>query len=164
MIDALITYHSQSGTTKSLAEAIANGLNEGGVSYDLKPIAEVAVNDLINYRAILIGTPVYYGMPSSEIIKFFEETVSIHGRLEGKLGGAFATSSYIGGGNETACLAILKSMMVHGMLIVGADKGDHFGPVGVGKPDATSFKSGNNYGKLMAKQIKRYMSIDPIEE
>ncbi len=160
MIDALITYHSQSGTTKSLAEAIATGLQEGGVSYEIKPISEVAVNDLINYRAILIGTPVYYGMPSSEIIKFFEETVSIHGRLEGKLGGAFATSSYIGGGNETACLAIVKSLMVHGMLIVGADKGDHFGPVGVGTPDDVSFRSGNNYGKLMAKQIKRYMSID----
>ena len=160
MIDALITYHSQSGTTKSLAEAIATGLEEGGVSYEIKPIVDVAINDLINYRALLIGTPVYYGMPSSEITKFFEETVVIHGRLEGKLGGAFATSSYIGGGNETACLAIIKSMMVHGMLIVGADKGDHFGPVGVGKPDETSFRSGCTYGRLMAKHIKRYMIIE----
>lgn len=158
MIDALITYHSQSGTTKSLAEAIATGLQEEGISYNIMPISEVAINDLINYRAILIGTPVYYGMPSSEIIKFFEESVTIHGRLEGKLGGAFATSSYIGGGNETACLAILKSMMVHGMLIVGADKGDHFGPVGVGKPDEVSFKSGHNYGILMSKHIKRYIA------
>ncbi len=160
MIDALITYHSQSGTTKSLAEAIATGLEEGGVSYEIKPISEVVIKDLVNYRAILIGSPVYYGMPSSEITKFFEETVAIHGRLEGKLGGAFATSSYIGGGNETVCMAIVKSMMVHGMLIVGADKGDHFGPVGVGAPTDASFRSGNNYGKLMAKQIKRYMTLD----
>lgn len=164
MADVLVTYHSSSGTTKALAEAITDGLREGGVSFIIKPITEVQALKLVNYKAILIGSPVYYGMPTSEIIKFFEESVCIQGRLEGKLGGAFATSSNIGGGNETACLAILKSMMVHGMLITGADKGDHYGPVGVGKPNETSYNSGKNYGLLIARHVKRFYKDESTGE
>ena len=160
MSDVLVTYHSSSGTTKALAKAITDGLTEGGVSFVIKPITDVQALKMVNYKAIIIGSPVYYGMPTSEIIKFFEESVCIQGRLEGKLGGAFATSSNIGGGNETACLAILKSMMVHGMLIIGQDKGDHYGPVGVGKPSETSYNSGKNYGLLIAKHVKRYFKND----
>ncbi len=62
---------------------------------------------------------------AAEIKKFIDESVKFHGKLEGKVGGAFSSSAQIGGGNETTIMDILKTLLIHGMIIQGSSKGDH---------------------------------------
>jgi NAD(P)H dehydrogenase (quinone) len=66
---------------------------------------------------------------------FLDSTVVHHGKLAGKVGGAFSSSANIGGGNETTILNILHAMLIHGMVIQGTSEGDHYGPVSIDAPD-----------------------------
>jgi len=75
---------------------------------------------------------------SAEVKRLLDDSVRLHGELEGKGGGAFASSVNIGGGNETTIMDILRWMLIHGMVIQGVPKGGHYGPVAIGSPDEHS--------------------------
>ncbi|MCK4255433.1 flavodoxin family protein, partial [candidate division WOR-3 bacterium] len=107
---------------------------------------------------IIVGTPVYYGSMASELKKLFDDSVKLHGKLEGKIGGAFSTSVNIGGGNETAIMDILKCMLIHGMVIQGVAKGDHYGPVAIGAPGERSSEQCIKYGQRIARLVKLILS------
>jgi len=155
----LIACHSRGGNTMKLARAIAEGATSvAGVEVDVKPIAEVAPADLREYDAIILGSPTYYGLPAAEVKKLIDESVAYHGQLEGKVGGAFATSANIAGGNETTIVAILQTLLIHGMVIQGTATGDHYGPVGIGSPDQRAQSQAKAYGERLAKLTKRLHS------
>ena len=67
------------------------------------------------------------------------------------MGAAFASSANIGGGNETTIMAILQSMLIHGMTIRGNSKGDHYGPVSINAPDARVEKQCRELGRRVAE-------------
>jgi NAD(P)H dehydrogenase (quinone) len=81
--------------------------------------------------------------------------VAFHGQLEGKVGGAFASSANIGGGNETTILAILEALLIHGMVVQGTSSGDHYGPVAIGRPDTRASGQCTAYGERVAALAKR---------
>ena len=155
MPDVLITYYSRSGNTEKMASLIARGVEDEGVSVDVKSIKQVEVRELLDYKAIIVGSPTYYGTPAAEVVTLFDESVGLHGRLEGKIGAAFSSSGNIGGGNETTCMSIVQMMLVHGMLVVGSAQGDHYGPVSVGEPDARVENACRHHGCLVARAVKR---------
>ena len=139
MVKMLICYYTRTKHTQHMAEAVADGAGGvGGVEVDLRAVDQVAPADLLNYDAIVIGSPTYYGTMAAEIKKLLDDSVEFHGRLEGKVGGAFSSSANIGGGNETTVLDILKAMLIHGMVLRGNSKGDHYGPVAIGDIDDRS--------------------------
>ena len=86
---------------------------------------------LKEYDGIIVGSPTYYGTLAAELKKLFDDTVSFHGALDGKVGAAFSSSANVAGGNETTVLSILHAMLIHGMIIQGDPHGDHYGPVAV---------------------------------
>ena len=90
--------------------------------------------------------------------KLLDESVKFHGKLEGKVGGAFSSAAGIGGGNETTILSILEAMLIHGMVIQGAFSGDHYGPVAINKPDARAKKQCLALGRRMAKLAEKLVS------
>ncbi len=152
MAKVLITYYSRSGHTEALAAAVRDGAaSVDGAEVTLKPVAEVAAGDLPTYDAILIGSPVYYGSMAWEVKKLIDESVSFHGKLEGRIGGAFCTSANLAGGNETTILDILNAMLIHGMIVQGACRGDHYGAVGINTPDDRATKQGAKFGALLAE-------------
>ncbi len=151
MAKILVGYHSRGGNTKAMADLVAEGARAGGVDVDLKPVGKVTVEALLDYDAIVIGSPTYYGQAAAPIRKLFDESVAVHGKLSGKVGGAFASSANIGGGNETTILSIIHSMLIHGMIIEGSSVGDHYGPVSVGPPDARVKKQCLALGERIAK-------------
>ncbi len=151
MSSVLIAYYSRTGHTKVVAEIIAQGAQEEGAKVDLKPITEVKINSLVNYDAIILGSPDYYGTMAAEVKKLIDESIVLHGQLDGKIGGAFSSSANIGGGNETTILSILQGLLVHGMIVPGVVKGDHYGPVAINSPDERATHQSLNYGKLIAK-------------
>ena len=88
---------------------------------------------------IILGTPTDYGTMAAEIKKLLDDSIRLHGRLDGKLGGAFASSANAAGGNETAILSILSALLIHGMLVKGMAEGSHYGPVAIKSFDAVSY-------------------------
>lgn len=156
MAKILVAYYSVSGHTKRMAELIVEGVKrEETVDVALRNVEEVKVDALLDYQCIVIGSPVYYGSMASPIKKLFDESVKFHTKLDGRVGGAFASSANIGGGNETTILDILNAMLIHGMIVQGDPKGDHYGPVSIGSPDERSQKQCVRYGERMAKLVKK---------
>ena len=151
MNSVLIAYYSRTGNTKKMAEIIARGAQEEGAKVDLKPVTEVKIDSLASYDAIILGSPDYYGTMAAEVKKLIDNSIKLHGQLDGKIGGAFSSAANIGGGNETTILSILQGLLVHGMIIPGVVKGDHYGPVAINSPDERATRQGLNYGKLIAK-------------
>ena len=156
MARVLIVYHTRSGHTEQMAQLIAGGVAAvPGNSVIQRRAADGSVEDWINFDGIIIGSPVYYGGAAAEIKRLIDDSVRLHGRLRGKLGGAFASSANIGGGNETTTLGILQAWLIHGMLIMGDSMGDHYGPVSIEQPDARSIKVCTDYGRLFGETAKR---------
>ncbi len=148
----IITYFSRTLHTQHMAEAITEGARRvKRVEVDLRPLREIEMASLLDYDAILIGSPTYYGTMAAEVKMFFDESIAFHGRLEGKVGGAFSSSANIGGGNETTIMDILRAMLVHGMVVRGSVSGDHYGPVSIGEMDTRSRLQCLHYGENAAK-------------
>jgi NAD(P)H dehydrogenase (quinone) len=155
MAKILITYYSRGGNTKEMAQAVQIGVEQEKVDCRLKAVDEVNVKELVDYDGIIIGSPTYYGDMASEIKKLLDESVSLHGQLSQKVGGAFTSSANIGGGNETTILSILKALLVHGMVIAGSSSGDHYGPVSIGLPDKRARKQCIDLGVRTAQLVKK---------
>ena len=155
MAKALVIYYSRSGNTKKMAELIGEGIKKEWVEAEVRAVEKVSADDLLGYAAIIIGSPTYYGTMSAEIKRLFDETVKFHGRLDNKIGGAFASSANIAGGNETTILDILNAMLIHGMIIQGDPQGDHYGPVAIGAPDARTTKECSRFGARIAWLVKK---------
>lgn len=132
----LVLYYSRTGNTRQMAEFVADGARGARGNVTLKSVENTVPDELLEYDAILLGSPVYYGSMAAKIKHLFDESVAFHGRLDGKVGAAFASSANIGGGNETTILDMLNAMLIHGMVIQGNSAGDHYGPVSIGAPDA----------------------------
>ncbi len=152
----LIAYYTRTGNTAKMAGHIAEGVKKEGIEPLVKEIKDVKVDELPDYDAIIIGSPTYYGTMSAEIKKLFDDSVKFHGKLDGKIGAAFASSANVAGGNETTILDILHAMLIHGMIIQGDPLGDHYGPVSIGAPDARAIKQCHKLGSRVAKLLKKF--------
>lgn len=155
MARAIVIYYSRSGNTKKMAESILEGLENEGVGSLLKDVKDVEVDELLKVDAIVIGSPTYYGSMAAEIKELLDKSVKFHGKLEGKIGAAFSSSANVAGGNETTILDILNAMLIHGMIIQGDPKGDHYGPVAIGEPDSRSVKECVRLGVRTAQLLKK---------
>ena len=151
MAKILICYYSRTQHTQRMAEAVAKAAAQiANTDVQIKSVDEIQPNDLQSYDAIIMGSPTYYGSMAAELKKLIDESVVFHGKLAGKVGGAFSSSANVGGGNETTVMDILKAMLIHGMVIQGSAMGDHYGPVAVGDVDARAIKQCTNLGKSVA--------------
>lgn len=155
MAKILIIYYTRSGNTRKMAELIAEGVKKESLIAEVKPAGEAHADDLVKFEGVIIGSPTYYGTMSAEIKKLFDDSVKFHGKLDGKIGAAFASSANIGGGNETTILDILNAMLIHGMIIQGDPQGDHYGPVSIGVPDARVEKQCVRFGQRIAQLVKK---------
>ena len=152
MARMLVTCFSATGNTASMAEAIATAAGEvEGVTVDLRGVEEIDADDLLNYDGIIIGSPVYYGTMAAQVKQLIDQSVRHHGKLEGKVGGAFSSAGVVGGGFETTNLDILKCLLVHGMVVKGTSMGPHYGPVSRGAPDAKTRDICAEYGRMVAE-------------
>ena len=155
MAKVLIVYYSRTGNTKKMAESIGNGATDAGAAVTIKSVEDAKYKDFLDYDAIIIGSPTYYGHSAGVIRSLIDESVKIHGRLDGKVGGAFTSSGEKAGGNETAVLDILHALMIHGMIVKGTYKGDHYGPVSVCAPTKKELTDCEAYGKSIVALVNR---------
>jgi len=134
------------GHIHALAEAVAEGAREvNGAEVELRQVPETLpdevlekmgaleakkrfahvpiadVNELANADAIIFGTPTRYGNMCGQMSQFIDSTVQLwsEGAWVGKVGGAFTGSATQHGGQESTILSFHKTLLHHGMVVVG---------------------------------------------
>lgn len=155
MAQVLVIYYSRTGNTEAMAHEVARGAESTGATVVTRAVKDATLDDLLEADAIVLGSPTYYGTMAAEIKTLLDESVEIHGQLEGRVGGAFASAGGIGGGQQTTVMDMLRALMIHGMVIQGDPAGDHYGPVCVGRPDAAAVERCQRWGERLAALAQR---------
>jgi NAD(P)H dehydrogenase (quinone) len=155
MPKGIVIYYSRSGNTKKMAETIAQAMNDADLTTRCTSIDDVEVEELLDYDAIVIGSPTYYGQMAGPIKQFIDDSVSLHSKLDGKVGAAFTSSANVGGGNETTIVGILEAMIIAGCVVQGDPQGDHYGPVSIGKPDERVERQCRRRGRRIAELTRK---------
>ena len=135
MAKGIVVYYSKTGNTKAMGRIIAEAMNEAKLPTECKPVEEVTPGELSDYDAVVLGSPCYYGQMAAPMKQFIDDLVTRHGQLDGKVAGAFTSAANIGGGNETTIMGIIEALLIAGCVVQGDPRGDHYGPVSIGKPD-----------------------------
>jgi NAD(P)H dehydrogenase (quinone) len=118
----LITYHSETGNTKKMADYVERGARSvEGVRVVVKTIQETTEEDLLGASAIILGSPVFNANAAPEVMDFMRNWPFEGAPLKDKLGAAFVTSGGMSAGEELTMVNLLHSMMVFGMITVGGD-------------------------------------------
>lgn len=144
MVKLAVIYHSRSGNTYRMAREATDYASEQGAEVRLLTVPEIpdpmvldreafehlssvtadiklaTVDDLRWADAIMIGTPVHYGLPAPQIMNFIDHSgpAAIPGDLMNKAVSAFASGSMPHAGAQTAILALHNSMCHWGSVIV----------------------------------------------
>ncbi len=150
-----IIYYSRTGSTEKMAEFVYQGAKMEEVEAELKKVEETTLEDLLLWDGIIVGSPTYFGLVAAPIKDFFDRSVKYHGRLEGKVGGAFTSGGCIGGGLETTIISILQMMLTHGMIVKGTSKGDHYGPISMKSPDERVETQCKALGRRVARLVEK---------
>lgn len=123
-IKILVTYHSLSGNTERMAEAVVAGAKSvSGTQIVLKRVGQVTAADLFSSDAIVVGSPVYWSNMSGEVKAFFDNWQFKFGvfpefKMKNKVGAAFTTGGQISSGKEITMLTILAAMLGNQMIVV----------------------------------------------
>ena len=158
MAKAIVIYYSKSGNTKEMAEIMATAMNEADLPTECKSVSDVEAQDLLNYDAIVVGSPTYYGHMAAPLKQLFDNSVAFHGKLDGKVAAAFSSSGNIAGGNESTIMGIIEVMLIAGCIVQGDPQGDHYGPVSIGKPDERVKRQCMRRGRRIAELTKKLKS------
>lgn len=134
-VRVLVVYHSVTGNTQAMAEAVAEGARRvPGTVALVRSVDEVAGADLESADALLIGSPTYWGTIAAPVKKFIDDWLFEYRVFLGdRVGAAFATGGGDGGGKELVILSILTAMLNNGMIVVGPHyemEGARFGGFG----------------------------------
>jgi len=118
----LVAYYSQSGNTKVMAEAVATGVVQvSGIKYILKPIHEITKEEVLEADAIILGSPVYNANVAPAVQEFINSWPFEGRPMMDKIGAAFTSGGAFSIGEELVMLSILRSMLIHGMIVTGGE-------------------------------------------
>jgi NAD(P)H dehydrogenase (quinone) len=154
-MNVLVIFDSSTGNTEKMAHAVKEGIIKVGVESVLRHVDKASVDELPKYQGIILGSPVYYGLPSWKIKKYIDESVKFHGKLDGMVGGAFASAGGTHTGAETTIIAINEMLLVHGMVIQGSSNGSHYGASSVGPPNDASLEACRKLGERVGNLVKK---------
>jgi len=135
MVKVLIVYDSRTGNTEKMALAVAEGAKGiPNTKVIVKTVDRAKNSDLLEADAIVLGSPTYYGDMTGKMKEFIDGSVKIHGKLVGKVGGAFTSSGGTACGAETTLLSMLHALLIHGMVVQGRHDEKHYGATAVESP------------------------------
>ena len=159
----LVVFYSRNGSTEALARAVADGARSKGAEVRLRRVREFVgsevmatapgwtenaarmnqeypaptADDAVWADGIVFGTPTRFGNVTAELKAFVDSLGGLwfQGKLVGKAGAAFTSTSTTHGGNESTLLSMFNFMAHLGLIIV---------PLGYGDP--AMFAAGTPYG------------------
>jgi len=124
LVKVLVAYHSLSGNTERMAEAVVDGVKSvSGTQTLLKRVGKVTADDLFSADAVVVGSPVYWSIMSGEVKTFIDNWQFKFGvfpefKMKNKIGAAFATGGQVSSGKEVTMLTILAAMLGNQMIVV----------------------------------------------
>jgi NAD(P)H dehydrogenase (quinone) len=141
MTKVLVLYYSSYGHIEEMANAVARGAREAGATATVKRVPELVPEDvakashfkldqeapiatpdeLVDYDAIIIGTPTRFGNMAAQMKNFLDQTGNLWfgGKLIGKVASVFTSTATQHGGQESTILSTLPVLLHHGMIVVG---------------------------------------------
>jgi multimeric flavodoxin WrbA len=116
----LIVYHSQSGTTERMAQAVIRGATHadiGGVDVRVKQALDADADDLLWADGFILGTPENFGYMSGAM-KYFLDRVfyPCEGKIDGRPWGLFVRAGNDGSGAISSIRRILSGLAVREVL------------------------------------------------
>lgn len=179
--NVLIAFYSRNGSTEALANAVAEGARAAGAEVRLRRARELVGPEVMAKApgwaenaarmnaayeapseadaewadAIVFGTPTRFGSISSELKAYIDSLGGLwfQGKLVGKAGSAFASTSTAHGGNEGTIVSFYNPMAHLGLVIV---------PLGYADP--ALFRAGTPYGaSTVSGQDNRPPTPDEVE-
>ncbi len=152
----IVVCFCRSGNTELMAEEINKRFNElSDCESELYNALDVNVETLPDYDVIVIGSASSLGTVTSEIKDFFDKTIPLLGKLEGKVGAAFAASPRVGIGADMVIMDIIKFELAHGMIVKGNPKGPYYGPLSIGKPTEECYEECAEFVKKVYELAKK---------
>ena len=177
-INVLIAFYSRNGSTEALANAVADGARNAEAEVRLRRArefvgpevmakaqgwAENAARMNAAYEApteadaewadaIVFGTPTRFGATTAELKAYIDSLGGLwfQGKLVGKAGAVFTSTSTVHGGNESTLISLYNPMAHLGLIIV---------PLGYADPNL--FKAGTPYG---ASTVSGQKGAPPSED
>ena len=122
-VTVLVAYHSQTGNTETMAEAVGEGAAGDDVNVVIKRIGEVTKEDLDTADAVAVGSPVHMGDVAVEVRQALVDWAYGLGfwrsrGLQNKPCAVFATGGAPSNGKEFTMLSMALSMLQYGMVLV----------------------------------------------
>jgi len=129
MAKVIIVYATDYGSTKKMAEAVADGVNSvDGAEAILKLAEETTVNDLQAAEALIFGSPVHMGSMDYRMKMLIDKVCSglwMKNAIVGKVGAVFTSGSGFGDGGagaELTQLGMLSNFAELGLILVPLPK------------------------------------------
>jgi NAD(P)H dehydrogenase (quinone) len=141
MTKVLVLYYSSFGHIERMAEAEAEGARFAGAHVDIKRVPELVprmqaqaarykldqvapvahVEDLLDYDAVIFGTPTRYGNMAAQMKNFIDQTRGLWAKdkLVGKVGSVFTATASQHGGQETTIISFHVVLMHLGFIVIG---------------------------------------------
>jgi NAD(P)H dehydrogenase (quinone) len=142
MSKVLVLYYSSYGHVETMASAVAEGARSvPGTEVTVKRVPELVPeeaakragikleqaapvatpDELVQYDAIIFGTPTRFGMMAAQMRNFLDQTGGLwaKGALIGKLGSVFVSTATQHGGQESTLLSFHTTLLHHGMVVAG---------------------------------------------
>ena len=140
-MDILVLYYSRTGSTRLLAEAVAQGIDQvDGTHARLRTVAPVStvvataspsvppagapyaeLRDLDECGGLALGSPTRFGNMAAPLKHFIDSTSSqwLSGALSGKPAAVFTSTTSMHGGQESTLLSMMLPLLHQGMLVLG---------------------------------------------
>jgi NAD(P)H dehydrogenase (quinone) len=170
-VNILVAFYSRFGSTEALAQAIADGAKSEGAEIRLRRAREIVSQEIMakapGWRenaermnqqypnpapadaewadGIAFGSPTRFGNVSAELKAYIDSLGGLwfQGKLVGKAGSSFTSTSTPHGGNESTIISMYNFMAHLGLIIVPLGYADP-GVFAAGTPYGASSVSGQN--------------------
>ena len=147
MVNILVLYYSRDGTTKSMAQHIARGIESvADAAAMLRTVPKVStvceqtadeipesgslyvtLDDLKICDGLALGSPTHFGNMAAPLKYFIDNTTEIwfSGALTNKPAAVFTSTGSMHGGQETTLLSMMLPLLHHGMILLGLPSSEH---------------------------------------
>ncbi len=141
MIEILVLYYSQGGSTAEMARTISRGVEEvEGAQSRLRTVPAISTvcnatqapvpeagapyalhTDLEECDGLILGSPTHFGNMAAALKHYIDGSGNLwmNGALINKPAAVFTSTASIHGGQESTLLSMLLPLLHHGMLIMG---------------------------------------------
>ncbi len=174
----LVLYYSRHGSTRKLAELIAQGIDSvPGCAARLRTVPAVStvaeatepdipqegapyveLKDLDECAGLALGSPTRFGNMAAPMKYFWDGTTSqwLSGALSGKPACVFTSTGSLHGGQESTLLSMMLPLLHHGMLLLGLPytQPELMTTAGGGTPYGASHWSGINGSHAMSEDTR----------